>query len=102
MITVANKKRDWLHTDHVYIGRPSPLSNPFVVGRDGDRNLVISAYENWLRDQLVMQPASSVAQAYRALVTRYWNGEDLQLICWCSPQACHGDVIKRFIEESQY
>lgn len=24
--------------------------------------------------------------------------ESLNLICWCAPQRCHGDTIKRLIE----
>jgi Domain of unknown function (DUF4326) len=28
----------------VYVGRPSPFDNPFVIGRDGDRGTVIRKY----------------------------------------------------------
>jgi hypothetical protein len=28
----------------VYIGRPSPFGNPFVIGRDGERAAVIGRY----------------------------------------------------------
>ena len=24
---------------------------------------------------------------------------DLELVCWCSPLPCHGDVLKELIEE---
>jgi hypothetical protein len=23
---------------------------------------------------------------------------DLLLLCWCAPKACHGDVVKEFVE----
>ena len=72
----------------VYIGRPSPFGNPFVVGRDGSRVDVIRKYEQWLRDQpeLVVQ------------VRRTLRGKVLG--CWCTPLACHGDVLVRIANES--
>jgi len=27
------------------------------------------------------------------------NNEDVYLVCWCKPLACHGDVIKRMVED---
>ncbi len=32
----------------VYIGRPGPWGNPFVIGRDGTREQVIAKYRTWL------------------------------------------------------
>lgn len=34
-----------------YVGRPSALGNPFLVGRDGTREDVIARYRKWLRAQ---------------------------------------------------
>jgi hypothetical protein len=33
----------------VYVGRPSALGNPFLVGRDGTRAEVVATYRAWLR-----------------------------------------------------
>lgn len=65
----------------VYVGRPSPFGNPFVIGRDGNREEVIKKFRAWL----LSQPA---------LITRVQSelrGKDL--VCWCSPLACHADVL---------
>lgn len=35
-----------------YVGRPSPLGNPFAIGRDGTRNEVVAAYREWLDNEL--------------------------------------------------
>ncbi|SEA87911.1 DUF4326 domain-containing protein [Rubrimonas cliftonensis] len=35
----------------VYVGRPSKFGNPFVIGRDGDRDTVIRRYRDWLLAQ---------------------------------------------------
>jgi Domain of unknown function (DUF4326) len=65
----------------VYIGRPSPFGNPFVIGRDGDRAAVIARYRAWL----LAQPAL-VERVRRELA-------DKVLGCWCAPLPCHGDVL---------
>ncbi len=64
----------------LYIGRPSKWGNPFVIGRDGSRTEVIAKYRAWI----VAQPA--LMNALDEL-----RGRDL--ICWCAPLACHGDVL---------
>lgn len=67
----------------VYIGRPGKWGNPFVIGKDGDRDAVIHKYEAWL-----LQRPDMVAMAKRELCGKV-------LGCWCAPQACHGDVLAR-------
>lgn len=67
----------------VYIGRPAKWGNPFVLGKDGDRDEVIARFEAYL-----MANPQLVEQARQEL-----KGKDL--ICWCAPQACHGDVLVR-------
>lgn len=69
------------YTDGVYIGRPSVFGNPFTVGKDGTREEVIAAYEKHLQAH-----PEIVEQAKRDLPGR-------NLICWCAPLACHGDVL---------
>jgi hypothetical protein len=64
----------------VYVRRPSKWGNPFVVGRDGNRAEVIANYRAWV----VTQP--KLMSALDEL-----RGRDL--VCWCAPQACHGDVL---------
>ena len=65
----------------VYVGRPSPFGNPFVIGRDGDRTAVILRYRTWL----LAQPAL-VERVRRELAGKV-------LGCWCAPLPCHGDVL---------
>lgn len=70
----------------VYIGRPSIWGNPFRIGVDGDRGQVIAKYEAWLS----LQPSMLVKVKELA-------GKDL--LCWCSPQHCHGDVLLRIANQ---
>ena len=69
------------HKDAVYIGRPSPWGNPFVVGQDGTRDEVIIKYI----DHLHANP--DLVDRVRA----HLAGKDL--VCWCAPAACHGDIL---------
>jgi hypothetical protein len=93
-ITIGNKRRG----DHgVYIGRPSALGNPFQIGRDGDRATVIRRYETWLAAQL--KNAESAASADVRRLAKLAQQRDICLVCWCYPLPCHGDIIKRAIEQ---
>lgn len=79
---VLNKKTDVIPTDAVYIGRPSKWGNPFVIGKDGTRAEVISKYEAWI----VQQPE---------LMASLHELTGKVLVCWCMPEACHGEVLLR-------
>lgn len=48
MMKVLNKRTDAIPVGAVYVGRPTKWGNPFVIGRDGDRDEVIERYRGWL------------------------------------------------------
>ena len=81
---VLNKRNS---NDGVYIGRPTKFGNPFVLGKDGDRDTVIEKYEQWLRTQPLLMEAAK----------RELRGKSL--VCWCAPARCHGDVLMRIANE---
>ena len=83
---VLNKKRDRITENSVYIGRPSKWGNPFVIGKDGTREDVIRQYEEYVMSM------PSLLEALHEL-----RGKDL--VCWCSPYCCHGDVLIRLANE---
>jgi len=91
MIRVMNK-RTYTGPGH-YIGRPSPLGNPYHVGRD--RAACIAKYEAWLKDT----PPQATLDALFDLIREHRKIGGLTLICWCAPLACHGDVLARLIEK---
>lgn len=72
----------------VYIGRPSPWGNPFIIGKDGSRKEVIDKYETWIREQ------PELLAALPSLIGK-------KLGCHCKPLACHGDVLLKLIKEQQ-
>lgn len=86
---VYNKHHKNAPGDAVYIGRPSKWGNPFTHLKTktsaevlvATREEAVSRYKEWLLGQPEL-----VAAAKREL-----KGRDL--VCWCCPAACHGDVL---------
>ena len=79
----------------VYVGRPSVLGNAFALGRDGSREQVIARYRVWLWQQL-QQADSPQRRALEDLLEQA-RRQPLELLCWCHPLPCHGEVIRKAI-----
>lgn len=94
MIRVINK---YCEPDAIgeYVGRPSVLGNPFVVGREGTREEVVEKYRRWLWGQI--QQRGPVYTKLIDLKQQAIAG-DLNLICFCHPKPCHADVLKVSLE----
>lgn len=86
--------------NNYYIGRPSPLGNPF--SHNGVRTVfktltfktreeAIEAYEKYF-DEMYGKD-EEFTKAFDEIYEHYKNGEDIYLQCFCKPKACHGDVI---------
>jgi hypothetical protein len=93
---------------NILIMRGTPLGNPFKIGQivkveDGcielTRSDVISEYDIWLEDKIrASDPA--VCSALDDIANEIINGNDINLICCCAPQLCHGHTIRRYIENA--
>lgn len=99
-IKVHNKYK--FKGDGVYIGRPSCLGNPFshlentkADFKVKDREEAVALYEAWLKEQL--RENAEVRKEMTNLYNKWREDGELNLICWCSPKRCHGDVIKEFL-----
>ena len=93
-ITIGRARRGLgsLLPDQVYVGRPSPLGNPYALGRDGSREQLIDRYRRWLWAQL-QAPGSAQERELRRLLAQARSGE-LELLCWCAPLPCHAVVVR--------
>jgi hypothetical protein len=94
MPSIYNKKY-YYPENAVYIGRPSIWGNPFshlngtlAEFRVNSREEAIAAYRLYL-----MYNPDLVAKAKKEL-----RGKDL--VCWCSPSACHGDILIEIANEN--
>jgi hypothetical protein len=80
MCRVLNRRKSGFPAGAVYIGRGSKWGNPFRIGPDGDRAIVIAKYERWLRDQYHLLRALDELRGH-------------DLVCLCALLACHGDLL---------
>lgn len=84
-----NKRIHQVPAGSVYIGRPSPWGNPFIIGKDGTREEVIEKYREYL-----ISNTELVERAKREL-----SGKNL--VCFCAPNACHGEILLRLVNEEE-
>jgi hypothetical protein len=92
MVKVVNIKKckDFgMQDGDVYIGRYNPRfgaskwGNPFTIG---SRKTMIERYDAYLHSSELIADIHELADAKR-------------LGCWCKPQMCHGDILKKYIDE---
>jgi len=111
MIYVKNIKTHY-DTDHdFYIGRGSVLGNPFthlppsvIKMRYRDfvkfvptREDAITAYRKYLLDKLDSKD-KAICDAMNVIYKMAKTG-DVNLLCYCVPKLCHGEIIKEIIEK---
>jgi hypothetical protein len=85
MNKILNKYKDKIPKDAVYIGRGSRWGNPFIIGKDGNRQEVVEKYCNWICNN-------------QELLSHLDELRDKDLVCFCSPLLCHGNVLLLLLE----
>lgn len=89
-----------------YIGRGSPLGNPYshlegttALYKVATREEAIKQYRIWLQKQ-IEQPNFKVIEELDRLAYKAISEGSLKLRCYCAPSPCHGDVIKEYLEDA--
>lgn len=80
-----------------YIGRGSALGNPFRMATEADRDRVCEQYDAWFKQKVSERNPRVMNELAR--LYRIAKQGDLVLGCYCSPKRCHGETIKRFLEQ---
>lgn len=105
---LINKKHDPIPSGAVYIGRGSKYGNPFshlsygkAVVQVGTRDLAIKMYLSWIlgdKDliKLVSERGGPLPPTHEDI--QELEGKDL--VCWCSPLPCHGQVLMELINNA--
>ena len=83
---LLNKKTQTPPKDGVYIGRGSPLGNPYPIGVVGTRDEVIEMYRLYLLNELELRNPIILLALHKL-------NADSKLVCFCSPKHCHGEII---------
>lgn len=83
---VLNAKEVGKHPPNsVYVGRPCKWGNPFTIGKDGTREEVVAKYREYILGSKLMDHLHEL------------RGKDL--VCWCSPEGCHADVLAELVNK---
>ncbi len=95
---VVNKRNHVPTREDIYIGRPSPLGNPFshldntlAQFKVRNRDEAVEKYRDWILEKIE-------AEDPRVLHALGMIQANSNLVCWCKPCACHGDIIKEILE----
>jgi len=102
MIKVVNKYKHIETPDDVYIGRGSILGNPYSHKLGGMAEFIVASkeeairqYRIYLAKQILNKNADIINELrHIAFNTRHGN---VNLVCFCKPGICHGDVIVDFV-----
>lgn len=109
MLKVVNKhshKPNQKQKDY-YIGRGSLLGNPFThlplekskaLYQVADRDEAIRKYEIYLCNKITVAGDRAIRMEFKKIIDMM-KSSDVNLVCFCAPKRCHGDVIKEIIED---
>jgi hypothetical protein len=105
-ITVVNKYKQAPTDNDVYIGRGSVLGNPYTsmeVGKTKaefqceSREESVSKFREYLLLKIEEKDKSVCSELNR--IYRLAKHGEVNLVCFCKPKSCHGDIIKEIIED---
>lgn len=105
MINIVNKKNHKPTKYDYYIARPNPLGNIFTHKNNtkygkiivDSRKDAIKNYEEWLKYK-ILENDEIIIKELKKLINFYKENSEINLVCWCKPKDCHGDILKKFIE----
>ena len=96
VVNAHGRKPNEVGPNEVYVGnhtrngwRKSKWGNPFKLPRNASqeqRDEVIAMYRRWLLSQPDLMAALPELRGKN-------------LVCWCAPEACHGDVLLELANE---
>jgi len=79
-----------------YVGRPSPLSNPFIITDTQSRDFCIKSYSHMIKNS-ILNSDFNIISALSNLYSYLIKYGELNLICYCSPKPCHAEIIKKIL-----
>ena len=97
MITVVNKYKHTATSNDIYVGRGSPFGNPYTL-KEYTRDEAVDKYKLFINDK--KQHNAHFRHELQKLADKAKQG-DVNLVCFCKPQRCHGDILKELLE-SEY
>lgn len=73
------------------------LGNPFFMETENKRIEVCEKYEKWIIKKLKDNDPLTIKE-FKKMYEIYKKYNKLRLFCWCYPQKCHAETIKKILE----
>lgn len=105
-IIVLNVKKDTAKFPFFYIGRGSPLGNPYFVGATSSSCGLYQvssreeAIENFKNSWPERKNLPEIQTELKKILDELLKGNIVYLGCFCKPLSCHGDFIKEELVKS--
>lgn len=81
------------------IDRRTPVGNPFIMSSEKYRDYVCDQYQEWFDNAInEMLPSGRLVRYLEKIREAYNNFNKVRLFCWCTPKRCHGETIKKWLE----
>ncbi len=96
MITVDRVDQNKIQSG-IYVGRGTPLGNPFPITVNNDREKVLRLYRAYLYSKIKQQD-ESVLRFFKYIKRQEAKNGNVTLLCHCHPLPCHAEIIIEAIE----
>ena len=111
MTRVVNKYKHTPDPDHdVYIGRGSGFGNPYshLDSKYGDtikvdtREEAVEKFKEVFNARMNPSDPDEESDLYGGMykLLKLAKRQDINLVCYCKPHPCHGDVIKEWLDKN--
>lgn len=81
----------------------SPVGNPYVEKqgvKESERDAVCDKYETYFNSKVVTRAYTPFHEYLNKIKAAYIKYGKVRLFCWCAPKRCHGETIKRWLENN--
>jgi hypothetical protein len=104
---VINGYRDgFIGENKLYIGRynhklklkTSPLSNPYFISKVLKRDEAIALYKRFVWQSIKRYRDELIVDGIMDELIKISKSNNAELVCYCKPLPCHGDVIINAVE----
>jgi len=79
----------------VIVDRRTPVGNPYEMGPNHSRDAVCDMYREWFEDN---HYKGEVKLYLDMILEKMKEHKRIRLWCWCTPERCHAETIKRWLE----
>ncbi|MFA5306045.1 MAG: DUF4326 domain-containing protein [Candidatus Babeliales bacterium] len=91
VVNIRSCSPRWGQPGDVKIDRTTSWGNPFFMHNESERDAVCDAYALYIM-RMLKDGHLDISELFTAK----------RLGCWCKPKRCHGDFLKKLIEDDKY